>query len=97
MIIPLGREITRPLKISLNFQFCPVYRFTLAYSKGFSTIVRAIPDRIPDKSVLYSKPPVRGIYVWRKSCECHVTLRTYNIFFEMALIVLPKVIVCTEP
>ena len=79
MIIPLGSEITRPLKISLYFQVCPVYRLTLAYSKGFSTIVRAIPDSIPDKSVLYSKPPVIGIYVWRKRLSCHKVLNSSKL------------------
>ena len=67
------------MNISLNFQLYPVYRFTFAYSNGFSAIARATPDSIPAKIVLYSIPQVRGIYVFKKSLSYQRVLKASKV------------------
>ena len=77
--MPLGSVVENPLNISFSSQFYPVYRFTFAYSNGFSAIARATPDSIPAKKVLYSIPPVRGIYVFKKALSCQRVLKASKV------------------
>ena len=65
----------KPLLMSLNTQLWPVCRFTLAYSKGFSTRPLHIPAMKLAVTVLYSRPHVMGIYVASEGCYSHLVKR----------------------
>ena len=77
-ITPLGKAIEKPLYMSCKIQLCPVCRFTFAYSKGFSTIARAIPATIPARTVLFSRPPLNGISVIRYGSCYHLVFNASN-------------------
>ena len=77
-ITPLGKVIEKPLYMSCKIQLCPVYLFTFAYSKGFSTVALAIPAIIPARTVLFSRPPLNGILVMRYGLFCHLVFNASN-------------------